>query len=79
MYCSWTCYNHRKDVDAARRRVYKRVEQYTKDGKLIRVYPSALNAAETIGGAAGGIRDACRQNRCIYGFLWKYEEGTEKS
>lgn len=78
MYCSWPCYNHRKD-SPNRPRAVRMVKQYTKDGELVRVYKSALNAAESLGVCANSVRDACRLKRPYKGFLWKYEEGTEKS
>lgn len=66
-YCSWTCYNHKKD----RGRV---VEQYTKYGEIKRTFTSATNAAETIGGTAEGIRIACRKCTFYKGYLWRYKE-----
>jgi hypothetical protein len=70
-YCSWTCYNHRNDKKAPKK--FKKVGQYTLDGKLIKTYPSANDAAETIGLSVKCIRNACREQSTYFGYLWRYE------
>jgi hypothetical protein len=71
-YCSWTCYNHRKDKTQKPKKESRKVEQYSKDWKLMRVFESAKKAQEQIESTVNGIRCACR-NRTLYkGCYWKY-------
>lgn len=72
VYCSWTCYNHRND-GKKRKTNQKLVGQYTTDGELIKVFPSAKEAAEALGCSYQAITTACRANGKASGFLWKYE------
>lgn len=78
-YCSFPCYNHRKDTQPQDEvtkplRKNKPVEQYSKGGDLIAVYPSAKLAAEALNIEADGIREACRGEKKLYkGFLWQYQ------
>lgn len=72
-YCSWTCYNHRNDNQEKPKKESRVVEQYNKDGKLIRKYNTAVYAAECILGTANGIRDACRRSTAYKGYYWKYD------
>ena len=71
LYCSWTCYNHRND--GKRKRNLKTVGQYTADGELIKVFPSAKEAAEALDCSYHTITCACRKGIQALGFLWKYE------
>ena len=72
IYCSWTCYNHRNDGKSPIKT--KKVGQYTPEGDLIRIYESAKEAAEIIGGELKGIRMACTQRLTYFGHKWRYEE-----
>lgn len=60
----------------------KIVRQYTLDGKLVREYKSASEAARTVGIASGNISSCCLKkygyNSCK-GFLWRYAEDDELS
>lgn len=60
----------------------KVVRQYTLDGKLIREYKSASEAARVLGTAGGNISSCCLKrygyNSCK-GFLWRYAEDDELS
>lgn len=79
-YCSWTCFNHRKDKDKIKGRgksrsmFAKRVLMCDRNGLILREFTSALNAAEYLGYCAKCIRDACRESKIYRGYLWKYEE-----
>lgn len=76
IYCSWTCFNHRKDVDATKkyRPCSYEVEQYSIDGDFIRVFPDAKSAAEHFNGTPNGIRVACRNETNYKGFVWRYRK-----
>lgn len=51
----------------------KQVCQYTLDGKLVNIWKSAYEAAETLGYTRGNICDCCREKRKqAYGFIWSY-------
>ena len=70
-YCSWTCYNRRKEVA---KRKWKAIEQYTLNGVFVRRFDSANQAAEHMGCCPNTIRDACRgknEGKALK-FIWKY-------
>ena len=69
-YCSWTCYNHRKDERVRKARF---IEQLDANNHLIRSFHSATQAAEYIGGTADNIRSACRNSTLYKGYLWRYQ------
>jgi hypothetical protein len=71
-YCSWHCYNHRKDVE--KRRKYKYVEIYDKRGALLRRFKSANDASEYTGFDIKHIQTACRNGAEFHGFVWKYKD-----
>lgn len=51
----------------------KRVAQYTLDGTLVAIYPSAHEAARQTGFNRGSISLCCRGECKIYkGFIWRY-------
>lgn len=80
MYCSCTCFLHRKDGVKGRspnKEAYK-VLQYTKDGEYIKTYESARQAAELLGVYPNSVATACRQGNIYRGFLWKYAKDVEK-
>lgn len=56
--------------------VYKNsniIEQYTKDGKLVATYNSAMQAERAVGGDNGHILAVCRGQRKTHkGFIWKF-------
>lgn len=72
IYCSWTCYNHRKDGVATHGP--RMVEVYDKDGDLTRRFASVRKAADFTGFNEQTIREACRTGRLYQGFIWKYKE-----
>jgi hypothetical protein len=72
-YCSWSCYNHRKDAKPKKERKYNGVEVYDTDGNLMRVYKSANHAAENTGFCIKKIRRACHDGTAYNGFIWKYK------
>ena len=74
-WCSWTCYNHREEKKIVRRNA-KRVMQYSLDGKHIRTFDSAREAAECMGCLPDTIRDACRGQRGgkAVRYVWKYQK-----
>lgn len=69
-YCSWTCYNHKDDGTRPQSRS---VEQYTTSGRVVGIYKSAVEAAESINGTANGVRTACRECMAYKGYLWRYK------
>ncbi len=73
-YCGWHCYNHRKD----RKYKYKRVVMCNRDGKPLELFNSANDAAEDTGIDTKHIQWACREHKCLGGFLWKYEDEEVK-
>lgn len=70
-YCAWPCYNHKDEKNGKR---YKAVEQYTKDGKLIRTHTSATEAAAYTGFSFKCIQRACREGTPYNSYLWKYKQ-----
>ena len=72
IYCSWTCYNHRGDVQEQKKA--RAVEQCTKLGNLVRTHQDAIQAASFIGGTANGVRTACRTCMFYKGYLWRYKK-----
>ena len=69
-YCSWTCYNHRRDhVKKTRSR---QVEQCTKSGERITVYKSSKEAADAVFCSDSAIRQACKGALIFHGYVWRY-------
>ena len=51
----------------------KPVYQYTKDGSLVHLYPSAMETARQTGYAQGNISACCRgEYKQAYGYIWSY-------
>lgn len=51
------------------------VLQYTIDEKLIKEYPSAVEAAGKTGLLAGGISGCCRgEHKAYKGYVWRYKD-----
>ena len=73
VYCSWTCYHHRRDNKRAKYSA-KKVGQYTPSGDLIHIYESAKEAAAITGYDIKRIRLACLQRFIYFGYKWRYEE-----
>lgn len=71
-YCSWTCFYHRDDNKKTAKKA-KTIEQYTKDGVLLRTFKSAEEAAVYMDGTEEGIRKACRKCTFYKGYLWRYK------
>jgi hypothetical protein len=84
VYCSWTCFNHRNDgvvTRPPRTKITIPVAQYSLDGYLMAVYPSATEAAKPLNLDPNSIRTACRRARRqvdhwweYNGYLWRYSE-----
>lgn len=57
----------------------KRVNQYSKEGELIRKYFSIAEAAKTTGIDSSSISKCCRGKlKSTGGFIWKYEEKEDE-
>ena len=55
----------------------KPVGQYTRDGKLIKIWPSAIEVQRQTGFGQGYISKVANGNRkTAYGFIWKYKNET---
>lgn len=72
--CSYTCYRHRGDEK--KKPHMKPVDQYTKEGKFIGHFKSAVEAAIDAGlKKADGIRDCCNgKTKTSGGFVWRWSE-----
>ena len=70
-YCSWTCYNHRKDGVPKRTRSRK-VDQCNRKGEVITVFQNAKQAADAILGSEKLIRNACKESLIYRGCIWRY-------
>lgn len=68
MYCSWSCYTHRKDNLRYTRKKVEALE----NGEVVAAYPSAKFAAEAVGCREETIRDACRKGSKCKGYHWRY-------
>ena len=56
----------------------KSVGQYTRDGKLIKVWQSAIDVERQLGFSQGNISKVTRGKRkTAYGYVWKYVEEGE--
>jgi hypothetical protein len=71
-YCSWTCFNHRKEPKKFAN--CQKVEQLTLDGKSVKIFQSATNAHDCTGFKYEGIRQACKEHTPFKGYLWRYVE-----
>ena len=71
--CSYGTRNNRQSVLLTNRKDQsKTVAQYTKDGELIKIYPSAKECTRQ-GYNQGNVSSVCRgESKQAYGFLWKY-------
>ena len=79
-YCKPTCWLHRNDGvrDGRRYTGRKRVIQRTVDGEIVRVFDSAIDAAELFGCPPQSIGGACRNGSKSHGYYWSYEEGLKR-
>jgi hypothetical protein len=68
MYCSWSCFNHRKDNQRFTR---KRIE-VLQNGEVVDTYPSAKYAADVFGCCEQSIGNACRNGTEFKGYHWRY-------
>ena len=51
----------------------KPVGQYTRDGELVKIWPSAIEVQRQAGFSQGNISQVAKGNRkTAYGFIWKY-------
>ena len=68
--------NNRRKAEKTRQRCSRAVEQYTIDGELIRVWPSATECGKILGNQSL-ISAICRQEENMlsaYGYLFKYAD-----
>ena len=72
-YCKPTCFLNR-DRKGVRGKKSQKVIMCDLNGKELRVFRSASNAAESYIGYVKSIREACREGTPYLGHLWKYEE-----
>lgn len=72
--CSYTCYKHRDDHK--KRPNMKPVEMYSKEGRWLMSFESAVDAARHVGlKKADGIRECCLGKiKSSGGFVWRYKE-----
>lgn len=58
-----------------RKRVARKVTQYTIDGEFIATYPTLTAAANAVGGTVGGVGSVCQGNSRTYkGFVFEYAD-----
>ena len=53
----------------------KEVAQYTKDGKLVKIYPSITEASKSVNGNFSPISDCCwhkKYAKTAYGYKWEF-------
>lgn len=54
----------------------KRVAQYTKNGELVKIYPSSKEAERETGFLRSNICTICRKGKgTVYGYKWEYMDG----
>ena len=57
----------------------KPVGQYTRDGELIKIWPSTIEVQRQTGFSCGNISEVANGNRkTAHGFIWKYIERKEE-
>ena len=65
--------NHGTRNERSAKNRSKSVGQYTHDGELVKIWPSAMEVQRQAGFAQGNIWQAANGNRkTAYGFIWKY-------
>ena len=65
--------NHGSRTERAAKARSKPVGQYTRDGELIKIWPSTKEVQRQAGFDQGSIsRVACGKHKQAYGFIWKY-------
>lgn len=57
-------------------RIRKPIFQYSRDGRLIKKWDSAIAIERALNYSADIIRHHCLSNKETYGFIWKYQELT---
>lgn len=70
-----------QEISRSGRREYRKVNQYTLDGKFVRTYESVVAAAALMGVFASGVRACCngKSSRCgDYIYVYADEDGKEK-
>lgn len=71
VYCSWHCFNHRRDG----KRKARRILMFSKDGTFLKIFDNSRKAAVFMDSTTRYIQEACRTGKPYKGYLWKYEEG----
>ena len=65
--------NHGSRNERVAKAQSKLVGQYTRDGELIKIWPSVIEAQRQAGFSQGHISEVANGNRkTAYGFIWKY-------
>ena len=67
-FCSWNCFVHRHETKKPRA-----VEQYTKNGTLIRTFRDVEEAATYMVGTVQEIDTACKNCSFYRNYLWRYK------
>jgi hypothetical protein len=73
-YCKPTCFLHRAKAKkpCGRGRTAHKVAQYTKDGKIVKVYESAKQIEVELGFDAKNLRAHIYQKRPYRGYVWEF-------
>lgn len=73
-WCSYkynNSYGNRLKKSAAKKSI--KIYQYTKDGEVINVWPSAMEVERQLGFAHENLAKCCKGKiKSAYGFVWKY-------
>ena len=78
-YCKPTCWLHRNDKKTkSKGRPTLKVEQYTKEGVLLKTYESTKQASSETGFYYQSLARACRHRELYRGYLWRYVEEKER-
>ena len=71
--------NHGTRNTRAAKALSKPVGQYTRDGELVKIWPSTMEVHRQTGFSQGPICKAANGNfKQVYGFIWKYVERKEE-
>lgn len=69
--------NHGAHNERMAKTLSKPICQYTRDGELVKIWPSTIEVQRQTGFSKGHISKAANGNRkTAYGFIWKYKNET---